>query len=118
MILDEKTVGILAREYGGLELTHVDDDNAFTVTVGDLCATIVNLRRRLADHEVPPHDGSYQDKWLMLGFRVEWSERQPRAYEIRRVGCCLGDNDCLARLPTVQEVDAWIAEHTNPGEFV
>ena len=57
-------------------------------------------------------------KWLRLGFRVEWSEGEPGAYEIRNLGCLSSDNDCLARLRTGQEVDEYIVEHTTPSEFV
>lgn len=66
--------------------------------------------REVLDKLIPPRNESYEQKWIRLGFRVEWSGTPPRAYEIRRVGCVPSDNDCLARLPTVQDVDAWIAE--------
>jgi hypothetical protein len=59
----------------------------------------------------PPGEETHEERWLALGYRVEWSEREPRSYEVRRVGCCPRDNDCLARLPTVHAVDAWIAAH-------
>ena len=59
----------------------------------------------------PTADGSLDDYWKSCGYRVEWSEREPRAYEVRKMGCLPSDNDCLARLPNVQEVTKWISEH-------
>jgi hypothetical protein len=59
----------------------------------------------------PPGEETHEERWDALGYRVEWSEREPRAYEIRTVGCCPHDNDCLARLSTIADVDAWIAAH-------
>lgn len=51
---------------------------------------------------------TYTEEWSRLGYRVEWSEREPRAYEVYRAGAVSTDNDCLARLPTVQAVAEWI----------
>lgn len=56
----------------------------------------------------PSPGESYEEQWLRMGYRVEWSEREPRAYEVRPVGCTPRDNDYLARLRTVREVDEWI----------
>ena len=64
-----------------------------------------------------PTGESYEEEWLRLGYRVEWSEREPRAYEVRKVGCCPSDNDCLARLPTVQAVAEWVQAHPHGNPY-
>jgi len=77
--------------------------------IADRWSAVEDRATALAAGAVPPSTGeSYEKAWLRLGFRVEWSERQPRAYEVYRAGAVSTDAKCLVRLRTVGEVDAWI----------
>ncbi len=64
--------------------------------------------------------GTLKERWLSLGYDVRWSDA-PRAYRIRPARAAIADNDgdvfrlfgnCLLEtVRTVQEVEAWVAEH-------
>lgn len=71
--------------------------------------------RRFLEMARPKRGKSYEEEWLDLGYRVGWSDREPRAYEIWRAGCLPSDSECLVRLRTVQEVDAWVKAQKEVG---
>ena len=65
--------------------------------------------------------GSLEEEWEKAGYVVKWSEIEPRAYEVFRVGDEVPKDSSVSRLmaravlPTVQKVDEWVKKNPSKG---
>jgi hypothetical protein len=74
----------------------------------------VQLVARALSETVEPNE-TFQEKWRRMGLEVEFSDTEPRVYEVREIHDGKIETIPIVRLPTVQDVDRWATDYCKKG---